>query len=215
MSNKVTGWDLWSTLQDRLAAELQLHGITTLETALEYLPRFIATHNRRLAIPPAESTRAFRSAPRELDRMLACAYVRIVARDNTVRIPGRWAQVPPGPYRRSWHKARVEVRETLDGRLLVLHARHGLIAQQGAPSDDFVLESRSAPRAVAARARQPHAARPAPPRPAPAKTRRTNARGQLTNIRTPATDHPWHKRFSPNGSAGPKPGRGRSESLTR
>jgi transposase len=206
---------LWATLQDRLAAELRLLGITTLEAALAYLPRFIARHNRRLAVAPAENTRAFRSAPRELDRILACSYVRVVARDNTVRIPGRWAQVPPGPYRRSWHKARVEVRETLDGRLLVLHPRHGLIAQQDAPAGAFVLESRSAPRATAARARPPQPARPAPPCPTPVRPRRTTARGRLTNIRTPATDHPWHKRFSPNGPAGPKPGRGRSESLTR
>ena len=43
----------------------------------------------------------------------------VVARDNTISIPGRWAQIPPGPHRRSWQGAAVEVRELLDGRLLV------------------------------------------------------------------------------------------------
>ncbi|MEO7868252.1 MAG: ISNCY family transposase, partial [Candidatus Eisenbacteria bacterium] len=133
---------LWATLQDRLAAELRLHGIHTLEAALAYLPGFIVRHNQRLAIAPAETTSAFRAAPRDLDHILACVYERVVARDNTVRIPGRWAQVPPGSFRRSWHKARVEVRETLDGRLLVLHPRHGLIARQDPPDAGFVLESR-------------------------------------------------------------------------
>ena len=38
---------LWGTLQDRLAAELRLHGHTTHEAATAYLPRFIARHNQR------------------------------------------------------------------------------------------------------------------------------------------------------------------------
>ena len=205
----------WATLQDRLAAEFQLHGITTLDAASAYLPGFIARHNQRLAIAPAETTSAFRSAPRDLDRILGCVYERVVARDNTVRIPGRWVQVPPGSFRRSWHKARVEVRETLDGRMLVLHPRHGLIAWQAAPDAGFVLESRSAPRATHARRTHPSVVPPEAAAPTPKAPKRPSARGRITNIRKPATDHPWQKRTSPNGATGPKPGRGRSESLTR
>ena len=191
---------LWATLQDRLAAELRLHGITTLEAALAYLPRCIAAHNRRLAVAPAETTCAFRTAPRDFDRILACVYERVVARDNTVTIPGRWAQLPPGSYRRSWHKARVEVRETLDGRLLVLHPRHGLIAEQPAPQRPFTLESRRAERAT--RKRAPDACAGSPRKPdrdvAPVPTPpRTPRRGQLTNIRRPSPDNPWRKRFLP------------------
>jgi len=188
---------LWATLQDRLAAELRLHGITTLEAALAYLPRFIAAHNRRHAVAPAETARAFRTAPRELDRILACVYERVIARDNTVSVPGRWAQVPPGAYRRSWHKARVEVRETLDGRLLVLHPRHGLIAEQPPATTPFVLESRSTPRATRVRAQNGLAGSPrkpdrdAPRVPTPPRTPR---RGQLTNLRPPSPEHPWKKR---------------------
>ncbi len=190
---------LWATLQDRLAAELRLRGSTTLEATLAYLPRFIAAHNRRLAVPPAEATRAFRAAPRDLDRILACVYERVVARDNTVTIPGRWAQLPPGPYRRSWHKARVEVRETLDGRLLVLNPRHGLLLEQPCPASPFVLESRTADRATRKRALDGCAGSPkkpdrdAPRVPTPPRTRR----GQLTNIRRPSPANPWRKRFLP------------------
>ena len=209
---------LWATLQDRLAAELRLHGINTLEGALAYLPGFIARHNQRHAVPPGEATSAFRTAPRDFDRVLACVYERVVARDNTVRIPGRWAQVPPGSFRRSWHKARVEVRETLDGRLLVLHPRHGLIAEQSAAATPFVLESRSAPRATRARAQNGSPGSRQKPEPEavrlPARPR-SPGRGTLTNMRKPAADHPWHQRFSPQAPPNRIGGKGRTKSLTR
>jgi hypothetical protein len=185
---------LWATLQDRLAAELRLHGITTLEATMAYLPGFIATHNHRLAVAPAEATSAFRTAPRDLERILGCVYERVVARDNTVRIPGRWAQVPPGAYRRSWHQARVEVRELLDGRLLVLHPRHGVIAEQAAPPASFTLEARASERAARTRAHNHVPGSRQTPEP-PAPRVRTQAKepgiGRLTNIRRPAPDHPY------------------------
>ena len=209
---------LWATLQDRLAAELRLHGITTLEGALAYLPKFIAAHNRRRAVAPAETESAFRPAPRELDGILACVYPRVVARDNTVSIPGRWAQLPPGAYRRSWHKSRVEVRELLDGRLWVLHPRHGRIAEQAAPQTPFTLESRSSQRSRRIRAKtgaqgSPQKAAAVAPQ---AKTR-TRARGigSLTQIRRPEQEHPWHQRFSPKGPPNRTGGKGRTKSLTR
>ena len=208
---------LWATLQDRLVAELRLLGHTTLEATLAYLPRFITVHNRRRAVPPADTVSAFRHAPRDLDGILACVYPRVVARDNTVRIPGRWVQVPPGAYRRSWHKARVEVRELLDGRLRVLHPRHGLLAEQAAPASGFVLESRQRERSRRARAKNGCAkSRPIDDRPQvrlptpPPRTRR----GNLTNVRKQAVGHPWRSSFSP--LAPPKPRRGGgTESLTR
>lgn len=187
---------LWATLQDRLAAELRLRGIATLEAALAYLPRFTAAHNRRHAVAPAQSPRAFRSAPRDLDRILACVYERVVARDNTVRIPGRWMQVPPGAYRRSWHKARVEVRETLDGRLLVLHPRHGLIAAQPAATTPFVLESRTADRATRRRRQDGAPGSRQKPDHQPARVPiHTGKRGigHYTNVRRPGPDHPYNR----------------------
>ncbi len=204
---------LWATLQDRLAAELRLRGITDAQAASAYLSRFIAAHNRRRALPPAESISAFRAAPRDLDRILACSYVRVVARDNTVTIPGRWMQVPPGPHRRSWHKARVEVRELLDGRLWVLHPRYGLIAQQPAPHVPFTLESRSAERSRRARAQNGFpGSRQSPDRePTRLQTRpRSSKLGVLTHIRRPPENHPWQRSFLPHGLPAPKPGRGRT-----
>ena len=209
---------LWATLQDRLAAELRLYGITTLEGAMAYLPRFIAAHNRRLAIAPAECTSAFRPAPRQLDEILACRYPRVVARDNTVRIPGRWAQVPPGSHRRSWHQARVEVRETLQGRLLVLHPRHGRIAEQPAPPGPFTLESRNSERATRQRAQNgsPESRHKPEPQQARLQTRpQKRGIGHYTNIRRPAADHPYNRGKKPQPPTFVAGAQGRTESLTR
>jgi len=191
---------LWGTLQDRLAAELRLGHHTSLAAAQGYLQRFIQRHNRQRAIAPAAADSAFRRAPRDLAHILACRYARVVARDNTATIPGRWIQIPPGPQRRSWHPARVEVRELLDGRLLVRHPRHGLIAEQPAFPGSFVLESRSAPRATRVRAQNDRlGSRHSPDRPRPRpKTRpRSTGIGTYTNIRRPAANHPYKRRGKP------------------
>ena len=193
---------LWGTLQDRLASELRLFGHASAATATDYLPRFIRAHNRRHGQAPTSAESAFRTPPRDLERLIACRYPRVVARDNTVTIPGRWAQVPPGPRRRSWHKARVEVRELLDGRLLVLHPRYGLIGEQPSPDPAFTLESRRAPRSKRARVQNgcvPPRHRPDHSTPRLATGTRSRPIGALTQIRRPAATHPW-KRYT-----GPEP----------
>jgi hypothetical protein len=190
---------LWATLQDRLAAELRLLGYTTLDAALAYLPQFITQHNTRLACAAADPVSDFRPAPRDLDRILACRYQRVVARDNTVRVAGRWVQIPPGPGGRTFHKARVEVRELLDGRMLVLHPKRGLIAEQPCPGADFTLTNRRGPRASRLNSRTDAPRSPqnderrSPP---PAPKARTKGIGTYTNQRKPKPGHCWKKPFA-------------------
>jgi hypothetical protein len=45
---------LWGTFQDRLVSELRLAKVTTLEEANRFLPRYLARHNRRFAVAPAD-----------------------------------------------------------------------------------------------------------------------------------------------------------------
>ena len=140
----------------------------------------------------------FRPAPRDLDRLLACTYQRVVARDNTVQVAGRWVQIPPGPGGRSFHKARVEVRELLDGRMLVLHPKRGLIAEQPSPGADFMLTNRRGPRSSRINARidaprSPQNDERVVPRLRP-KTR-SKGIGSYTNRRKPKPDHAWKKSF--------------------
>jgi len=191
---------LWATLQDRLVSELRLRGITTLEGANAFLPDFLADFARRFTQPPVSPTPAWCPAPRDLDRVLSCRYPRTVARDNTVSVSGRWAQIPPGPGGRSYAGCRVEVRELLDGRLLVFY-QGVLLVRQPAPDGPFVLKPRGNPsddREPARRRQRRQAAElhravtalaatvVAPSAPAPLHPRRG----------IPAPAHPWRETFS-------------------
>src|SRR5215831_5374699 len=50
----------------------------------------------------------------------SAAQAAAVARGNTVRLGACWGQLPRGPQGRSYAGRRVEVRELLDGRLVVV-----------------------------------------------------------------------------------------------
>ncbi|HEY3217276.1 MAG TPA: hypothetical protein VGK93_12370 [Candidatus Eisenbacteria bacterium] len=192
---------LWQTLQDRLVAELRLRGITTYAAAEAYLAAFIADYNRRFAKPPREVRTAWRRAPRDLDHILTCRYHRTVAGDNTVTLPGRWIQIPPGPGQRSYHRCRVELRELLDGRLIVLH-HDRVIAEQPAPTCPFTLAPRDSTRPKRRAALgidapgSPRNNDRAAPR-VPSHPRNTPP-GRLTHIRRPAKTHPWKRPYNRN-----------------
>jgi len=108
---------LFGTLQDRLIAELGLEGVQNLQEANRFLKAFISRFNRRFAVCPRESEKAWRKAPPDLDldRMISFRYRSVVGNDNSVRIGGLILDLPPGPHRRSYAKAHVEVRQLLDG----------------------------------------------------------------------------------------------------
>jgi transposase len=117
--------------QDRLVAELAHRGITTLETANEYLHgQWIADFNSRFGRTPREAACAYRSiAGIDRKKILSLVYSRVVAADNTIPMGDLVIHIPPGPRNRSYAKARVEVRHHLDGSWSVYHqerviARH-------------------------------------------------------------------------------------------
>ncbi len=180
----------WQTLQDRLVSELRLRGITTPEAATAFFPAFLADLGARFARAPAAPTAAWRPAPRDLAAVLSCRYTRRVARDNTVALGPRWVQLPG---RRSYAGRRLELRECLDGRLLVF-ADGRCLAAQPAPAPAFVLRPRQPPSATR---------RPPPPvapprrvdaRPAPAarpQARRAPRAAAPTAAHQPSPAHPW------------------------
>jgi transposase len=169
---------LWATLQDRLVSELRLRGIATVEAATAYLPAFIADFNRRFGKPPATATPVWRRPPTHLALLLSCRYRRVVAHDNTVRIGSRWAQLRGA---RSYAGLTVEVRELLDGRLVVLH--DGVLrAQVPPPPGPFVLKPRRAPNADRPLSRARRGPRAAPPPRVIPKTH---------TGRRPLPTHPW------------------------
>lgn len=161
----------WQTLQDRLPAEVALRGIDTLEAFDAFVPEFLTLYRGWFTRDARETVAAWRPAPRQLDRILACRYSRVVSRDNVVSLAGRLLQVPPGSYRRSFASTRVEVRELLDGRVLVLHEDRVLL-EQPASGLTFTLVSRHTrdraplrPRSDFPPVAQPPATRPQSPTP--------------------------------------------------
>lgn len=107
---------LWGTLQDRLVSELRLAKASTMEEANAVLQRYVPEHNARFAVAPKDATPAWRPVRGvALERVCSFAYEATVKNDNTVRIEGVVIDIPPGPSRRGYAKARVEVRQLLDG----------------------------------------------------------------------------------------------------
>ena len=186
---------LWATLQDRLVAELRLRGITTVAAAEAFLPPYLADHNRRFAQPPADTTAAWRRPPRDLADRLSCRYTRRVARDNTVRLGPRLVQIPRGPHGRSYAGCRIDLRECLDGRLLVDYQGRRL-ATTPAPVGEFVLVPRRAPRLRASRSPSEEGGRHLPL----GENGRSSPIAALAalaqHLRRPARLHPWRRPFS-------------------
>lgn len=116
---------LWGTFQDRLVSELRLAGIRDREGATAFLNGpFKADFDGRFAKPPKETQAAWRPFPRTLDvdRVCSFRYDAVVANDNAVRLGGGIIlDIPPGPNRMGYAKARVEVRQLLDGHWRIYH----------------------------------------------------------------------------------------------
>lgn len=105
-------------LQDRLIAELGLSGITDMDEANRWLEeRFIVRYNERFGVEAEEPGGAFvKVSKTERYEKIAFAYEATVGNDNCVRLGGLAIDVPPARNRPSFAKARVLVKQHLDGR---------------------------------------------------------------------------------------------------
>jgi len=121
---------LFGTLQSRLVSEMRLARVRTIEQANAFLEGFLPRFNQRFARPPAEPQSAYRPLSRsvDLDRICSLAYRSVVGNDNTVRIDSGIIDIPAGPGRRSYAKARVDSHQLLDGSWRIYY-RDRLIAQ--------------------------------------------------------------------------------------
>jgi hypothetical protein len=82
---------LWGTAQDRLLVELRLAGATTREEANLVLATWVARHNARFAIAPADPEPAWRPVPGGLppEELFCFRHSRVVARDGTFTLAGQ------------------------------------------------------------------------------------------------------------------------------
>lgn len=109
---------LFGVLQDRLLAELDLKGIKDIQSANEFLRReFIDDYNHRFAVKAQESESAWRTlSPKiDLEKVISFRYQAVVGNDNAVRLGDIVIDIPEGPRQRGYAKARVDVRQLIDG----------------------------------------------------------------------------------------------------
>jgi hypothetical protein len=110
---------LFQTLQDRLVKALRHAGATSLAEANAVLAQFLPDFNRRFCKPAAQPGSKYRPLPTHVntDQVFCFKQERTVAHDNTISFAGVSLQIPPGPDRISYAKARVQVHQYLDGRV--------------------------------------------------------------------------------------------------
>jgi hypothetical protein len=66
---------------------------------------------------PREAEKAWRPAPQDLDRICCFVHERAVSNDNVVQWDGRRFQIPPQPQRFSFAGAKVQLYESLEGKV--------------------------------------------------------------------------------------------------
>jgi transposase len=113
---------VFGTLQNRLPPVLRLEEIVTAEAANRFLAEtYLAEHNARFAVPPAEEGSAFVPFVGDLTSALCAKHERIVGNDNCVRFEGRSLQIPEQRHRRHFVRVAVQVRQYPDGALAIFH----------------------------------------------------------------------------------------------
>jgi transposase len=107
------------TLQDRLVKELRLEGISSLEGANAFMPRFIEAYNRRFAKAPREGYDAHRAvrADEDLDLIFAWRELRKVTQSLTLHYERQLYLLADTADNRRLIGKYVEVFQYPDGRI--------------------------------------------------------------------------------------------------
>lgn len=110
---------LWQTLQDRLIREMTLEGISSIEGANKFLPRFIERYNRRFEAQPRDPESAWveMGVNTDIDYYFATCKSRTVRKDHTITWYGKTYQILHDEQSILTAGKRVEVRVTPEGRI--------------------------------------------------------------------------------------------------
>jgi transposase len=170
---------LWGTLQDRLVKALRKAGACNRDEANQVLADFLPRFNERFQVAPAESGTAFQPWPKpyRAEDFFCFKHHRIVTHDNTVTFDGHRLQIPPGPGGRSYAKAKVELRQHLDGRLEVCYQGQRLVTFEPADERPVRIEKFS----------------PAAGQEAPKQQPEPKKKPVVRQPYKPPADHPWRK----------------------
>jgi len=153
----------WGTFQDRLVSELRLAGASTQEEANAVLRDYLPRHNEKFAVPATGAGSAFQQ-PGEgfsLDSVFCFKHYRTAGPDNVVRFGPHRLQIMPSNGRSSYARARIEIRQGLEGDLSLHYQGNSLIT------------------------------RPAPPEAPKLRNRAITPAAKPRTYTKPAPDHPW------------------------
>jgi transposase len=178
---------LFETFQDRLVKELRKAGACSIEDANRVLAHFLPRFNTRFSKQAAQPGSAFQPWPADLRPcdVFCFKYTRIVRGDNTIAFDKHSLQIPPGPHRRSYARAQVELRQHLDGQLTV-HYHDQQIAVFQSAADTPLRVGHFTPAAQP----QPELEPPPPASPRPRKPYK------------PPPDHPWRRPWNSDRKSG-------------
>ena len=122
---------LWETLQDRWTCELRRLGIKTIEEANKVLPLLLDEHNKKFAVKAQEAD-VYVPLMSELDIAFMFAHRSTRKTDNGGAISYKGRSYVPRVAEGTETIARVtvEVRETLDGRIYIIHKKEHIEMQE-------------------------------------------------------------------------------------
>jgi transposase len=108
---------MWQTLQDRLIKEMRLAGVTTLEEANAFLPRYIERYNARFAVAPRDPEPAWVKPETQLDPSyyFSAKQERMVRADHTLSWKGELLLIRRKRGEKSLAGERVQVHTTPEG----------------------------------------------------------------------------------------------------
>lgn len=178
---------LFGTLQDRLVKALRKADACSIEEANRVLVTFLPRFNARFSKQAAQPGSAFQSWPTDLrpSDVFCFKYTRVVRNDNTISFDKHSLQIPPGPHRRSWARAQVEVRQHLDGQLTVhYHDQHIAAFEPAADTPLRIGHFTPAPQSIP----EPEPTPPVSPR--------------QRKPYKPPPDHPWRRSWNAERRSG-------------
>ena len=120
---------MFGTLQDRLIKEMRLEGISDIEAAQSYVPRFIAIWNARFAVEPrdpADAHKPWSQNAEALDQALARQEERVLSKALTFSTSGMLYCVKTKDAGIALRGAKVTLRHCLDGTLTVTYKTRNL-----------------------------------------------------------------------------------------
>lgn len=177
---------LFGTLQDRLVKELREANARTKEEANQALRAYLPKFNSRFGVIPAQPGSGYIAWPDdwERDQFFCLKHKRTVLSDNTISFGGHTLQIPPGPDRISYARARVDVHQRLDGSLAICYKGDTLVVYQPANKQDPVRVGKFTP----AVPYQPPKEQPKP------QAKQSTSKKRRSPYKPPA-DHPWRRSY--------------------